>query len=208
MRMQTCRRMLGLFVGLLALIVVTGPGWAQSGNQGVLTVTVQDRTGGVVPAARLLLRDHATNDVREADSLASGTYSFPALNAGSYTLICLLCGWSQTRQIFVTVLLHQDTHGRDGGRRYNGLLILGFVQQFNTLSKVQPECLLRVEFCHRETLLMHDALHPVAPLPHVPTFRPFGTPANAPTLVYLAHGLRFSNPFVQCLEPYIGLWEF
>jgi hypothetical protein len=96
--------MLGLFVGLLALIVVTGPGWAQSGNQGVLTVTVQDRTGGVVPAARLVLRDHATNDVREADSLASGTYSFPALNAGSYTLTVSKAGYKDT--VFDTVIIH------------------------------------------------------------------------------------------------------
>jgi hypothetical protein len=69
---------------------------AQSGNQGILTVTVLDKTGSVVGSAALVLRDKATNEVRQAVTLDQGTYTFAALDAGDYSLTVSKSGFKDT----------------------------------------------------------------------------------------------------------------
>jgi len=77
--------------------------WAQTGDQGVLTLTVQDKSGGVLPGATLVLRDKATNDVRQASTLAGGTYNFAALNSGAYTLTVSKAGFKDS--VYESVLI-------------------------------------------------------------------------------------------------------
>jgi hypothetical protein len=75
-----------LLVTLLALSLSTVPGWAQSGSQGTVTVTVVDSTAAVVAGADLELRDLATNDVRKAVTQDKGLYTFVNLPVGTYKL--------------------------------------------------------------------------------------------------------------------------
>jgi hypothetical protein len=68
----------------------------QSGNQGILTITVQDTTGSVIPAAALVLRDIATNEIRQTVTLDKGTYTFAGLDAGNYSLTVSKSGFKNT----------------------------------------------------------------------------------------------------------------
>jgi hypothetical protein len=93
-----------ILVGLLLIAFPIRAVFAQSGNQGTLTVTVQDKTGGIVPGAKLVLTDVATEDVRRGTILSSGTYSFPALNAGTYKLTVAKTGYKDT--VYEAVVIH------------------------------------------------------------------------------------------------------
>lgn len=87
----------------IALLCMCGA-WAQTGNQGMLTLTVEDASGGVVPGAALALKDKATNDVRQATTLENGTYSFAALSAGTYTLTVSNTGFKDS--VYDTIEIH------------------------------------------------------------------------------------------------------
>ncbi|HWR36807.1 MAG TPA: TonB-dependent receptor [Clostridia bacterium] len=52
----------------------------------MVSVTVVDPSGGVIPGAQLKLTDLATNDVRQAVTQDAGNYTFVNLNFGSYKL--------------------------------------------------------------------------------------------------------------------------
>ncbi len=68
------------------LAICTLPARAQQGSQGTVSVAVTDPSGSVVPGAKLELRDLASNDVRNAVTQDSGTYSFVNLSVGNYKL--------------------------------------------------------------------------------------------------------------------------
>jgi len=93
-----------LLLALLLIAAVAGRTWAQSGSQGTLTITVQDTNGAVVPTAKLVLQDTATNDIRQSNTLAEGTYSFLALNAGTYKLRVSKAGFKDL--VFNSVIVH------------------------------------------------------------------------------------------------------
>lgn len=67
---------------------------AQQGSQGTINVTVVDPTGSVVPAAKLELRDLASNDVRNGVTQSGGTFSFVNLPIGTYRLAVSKPGFS------------------------------------------------------------------------------------------------------------------
>ena len=95
-------RMLRLLVGGLFLSFAMEI-LAQAGG-GTLTITVQDASGAVVPAAKLVLTDLRTNDARNANTLNTGTYSFVGLNAGTYNLIVSKAGYSNA--VYDSVIVH------------------------------------------------------------------------------------------------------
>lgn len=77
---------------------------AQAGDQGILALTVQDSGGRVVPQAALVLKDNATNDTRQAVTLAGGTYSFAALNTGTYSLTVSKPGFKDA--VYDSIVIH------------------------------------------------------------------------------------------------------
>lgn len=113
-----------LLLALLLIAAVAGRTWAQSGSQGTLTITVQDTNGAVVPTAKLVLQDTATNDIRQSNTLAEGTYSFLALNAGTYKLRVSKAGFKDL--VFNSVIVHASrvtdltAKLNVGGRSSNG----------------------------------------------------------------------------------------
>ncbi|HWG60056.1 MAG TPA: carboxypeptidase-like regulatory domain-containing protein [Candidatus Acidoferrales bacterium] len=102
--------LLGVVSALALLLGVNvAPAWAQAGSAGTVTVIVLDQSGGAVGGAQLQLQDLSTNDVRNAVTQASGTYSFVNLPLGTYKLTAAKAGF-QT-QVFdsVTVQAGQVT---------------------------------------------------------------------------------------------------
>src|SRR5579885_1515415 len=81
-------RILFVISSLLILAVVTsGPVWAQTTTTtSVVTGTVTDPSGAVVPGATLTLTNKNTNQTLTATTDASGHYVFPAVSPGPYTL--------------------------------------------------------------------------------------------------------------------------
>ncbi len=74
------------FVFVLLLVAAAGSiGYAQGGASSSLSGTVVDQSGGVIPGAEVLVHNDATGAEATAITAANGTFSIPALSAGSYT---------------------------------------------------------------------------------------------------------------------------
>jgi hypothetical protein len=67
------------------LLIVQVPALAQNAS-GSVSATVVDRTGGVVPNAKVVLLNDATNGTRETATTGAGVFNFPAIQPGSYTV--------------------------------------------------------------------------------------------------------------------------
>jgi hypothetical protein len=91
-----------LTVLILALAVIVSPVLAQ-GSTGKIDVAVVDPDHKIVKAAHLELVDLATNDVRRADTLDAGTYSFVNLPIGSYKLTVTKDGF--TTKVFSPIVV-------------------------------------------------------------------------------------------------------
>ncbi len=76
-----------VFAGLLIAVLIFSqlPAFGQVGT-GRLGSTVYDATGAIIPNAKVVLKNDATNAVRETVSNASGYFDFPAILPGSYSV--------------------------------------------------------------------------------------------------------------------------
>src|SRR5262245_64788453 len=73
--------------GVLALLVwCSSSATAQGVTTGSIAGTVTDQTGGVVPGAKIKLRDEGTNVVKEMTANDSGGFVIPNLPFGSYEI--------------------------------------------------------------------------------------------------------------------------
>jgi hypothetical protein len=93
-----------VFAGLLiaVLFLVQVPAWGQFAA-GTLGGTVTDKTGAVVPNAKVVLKNEATNANRDSVSNGSGYFNFPAIMPGSYTLTVSAPGlqtWERRNIVF------------------------------------------------------------------------------------------------------------
>jgi Carboxypeptidase regulatory-like domain len=75
---------------MLALTTVV---FAQGGATSSISGTVADASGAVIPGADIVAKNNATSAESRAVSSASGTFTIPALNAGTYTLTVTLMGF-------------------------------------------------------------------------------------------------------------------
>ena len=98
------RRSVGLFFCFLATIAFSvHTVTAQSGSQGIVVVTVNDPSGGLVSAASLTLVSQRTNDTRVASTEQNGTYTFVNLPIGTYSLTVSAQGYA--KKIYDSVLV-------------------------------------------------------------------------------------------------------
>ena len=73
----------GLLVAVL--IICQLPALAQHAA-GSIAGTVADKSGAIIPGAKVILKNEATNSVFNGETNSSGTFSFPTVLPGSYTI--------------------------------------------------------------------------------------------------------------------------
>ena len=93
-----------VFAGLLivALLLFQVPAFSQVGS-GSLGATVADKTGGVVPNAKVVLKNEASNSLRESVTNGSGFFNFSAVPPGTYTVTVSAPGlqsWERRNIVF------------------------------------------------------------------------------------------------------------
>ena len=69
---------------MVTVWVLTATGLQAQGDRGIITGTVKDSTGAVVPGARVTAIHLATNTSYHASTTASGDFTVPALPVGNY----------------------------------------------------------------------------------------------------------------------------
>lgn len=93
-----------VLIALLTVVqLVQPPAYSQIAASGSLSGTVFDPSGAIVPNARVVLKNEATNGTRETVSNSTGYFSFPAVQAGSYTVTVSapgFTGWEQRKIVF------------------------------------------------------------------------------------------------------------
>ena len=78
---------------LAALLISGGLLHAQLRITGTISGSVTDSSGAAVPAAKVVLRDEATNITKEVQSNEAGLFTFPDLSNGSYELTVTVAGF-------------------------------------------------------------------------------------------------------------------
>lgn len=87
-----------LAVALILVGFAASPAFAQgSSTKGAVTGVVQDRSGGVVPGATVVIKNVANGIVNETTSNISGAFAVPALDAGTYEATVSLTGFKTVK---------------------------------------------------------------------------------------------------------------
>ena len=87
------QRMLRVACLSLVCALAATAAFAQGGATSTLAGVVQDSSGGAIPGASVVVKNNATGATFEAVSTDNGTFTIPALNAGSYTVTVTLQGF-------------------------------------------------------------------------------------------------------------------
>ena len=69
---------------IVTVLVLTAAALLAQGDRGIITGTVKDSTGAVVPGVRVTTIHVATNTKYQATTTASGDFTVPALPVGKY----------------------------------------------------------------------------------------------------------------------------
>lgn len=95
----------------LALAVCSWPGVvrAQVTNNGQISGTVFDPSGKVIPHAQVTVTNPRTNFSQTVTASATGTYVFPALSSGTYTVSAMAAGFNKIVFDNVVVQVAQTT---------------------------------------------------------------------------------------------------
>lgn len=99
-----------IFVCSLTILTSVVPVAAQNTGSATLRGTVKDRQGAVVSGAAITLINERTQEERQAKTSEDGTYTFPALSPGTYTLKAELQGFKTSVQNNVAI----ETSGTQG----------------------------------------------------------------------------------------------
>ena len=88
------RSRFALIVMLSVALLLIPRAWAQ--ENAIITGTVTDSTGAVVPNVEATLTNPATGQVRKATSNTLGIYVFPSLGVGQYTISATASGFTNS----------------------------------------------------------------------------------------------------------------
>ena len=69
---------------MVTVLVLTAAGLLAQGDRGIITGTVKDSTGAVVPSVQVTATHLDTNTSYKASTTASGDFTVPALPVGNY----------------------------------------------------------------------------------------------------------------------------
>jgi hypothetical protein len=90
----TIWRLAMVIAAVAALLTLTATTVAAQGTGGIISGTVKDAQGGVLPGVTVIIRNDASGVTRTAVTETDGTYRFPALNPGRYTVTAELSGFA------------------------------------------------------------------------------------------------------------------
>jgi outer membrane receptor protein involved in Fe transport len=98
-------RRLSLSLVLLAMLTALATDAEAQGGTGVISGTIRDAQGGVLPGVTVTLRNQATGVARTTVTETDGAYRFAALNPGRFTLVAELSGFATTeaRDLEITI---------------------------------------------------------------------------------------------------------
>src|SRR5580698_5341420 len=96
------RRASALVWLILAMVPIGGSLWAQ-GPTGILSGTITDQSGAVIPNAAITITNKATGISRDETSNSAGTFTAPSMPAGEYTIKVAANGF-KTLESSATVL--------------------------------------------------------------------------------------------------------
>src|SRR5262245_3297185 len=77
----------------LVLLFVTTFAYAQGGATSSISGVVVDPNGGVIPGATVVVKNAATGTAFDTITNTTGTFSVPALDAGTYSVTVTLAGF-------------------------------------------------------------------------------------------------------------------
>src|ERR1035438_6604837 len=92
--------LLGLLIAIIAFTQL--PAFAQFAS-GSIGATVTDSTGGVVPTAKVVLKNEATGVTRDSVTNSAGYFDFPSVLPGSYTVTITSKGLRTVEQTGIVV---------------------------------------------------------------------------------------------------------
>jgi len=100
-------------LGVAALFVATGlasgAAMAQSSTQGAIAGTVEDSTSAVIPAAKVTIRNVATNAIQNVTADDKGYFNVPLLEPGSYKVTITAANFGTLTENDVVVQVGQLT---------------------------------------------------------------------------------------------------
>lgn len=99
---------LGFAVAAAMVFLLTGPAGAQT-TQGIIAGNVLDSTGAVVANAKIIAKNEATGSVYNTVSTSAGSYRFPSISLGRYTLTTTAPGFKATVNTGVEVRVGSTT---------------------------------------------------------------------------------------------------
>src|SRR6266545_4700351 len=122
---------------------------AQS-DRGVITGTITDQGGGVMPGVSVVATNLATNQELRTVSTETGNYTIPAIPAGTYSLTVEHPGFRKFVQTGITVQVAQTA-------RIDVVLQVGTAANLITVSADAP--LLKTESAEQSTVLSGDKVN-------------------------------------------------
>ncbi len=86
---------LKLVSSILALVALSLVAWGQVSSSSALSGAVTDPTGAVIVGATVTVKNNATSAEFKAVTTGNGTFTVPALDAGTYTVTVTAAGFKQ-----------------------------------------------------------------------------------------------------------------
>jgi outer membrane receptor protein involved in Fe transport len=101
------RQFASLFFGALLLVAATSLAFAQE-NTGAIRGTVKDQTGAAVPGAKVTATSSSLVRSLDATSDKEGSYRFPRLPVGAYTITVTQTGFKTSKNEDISVVLGSE----------------------------------------------------------------------------------------------------
>jgi Carboxypeptidase regulatory-like domain/TonB dependent receptor len=95
MRRRSLSLSLSLFSMMIFSVAINPLAFGQGGSTSSLSGSVADPTGAVIPGAQITIKNKATSAEFRAVTAGNGTFSIPALDAGTYTVTVSATGFKQ-----------------------------------------------------------------------------------------------------------------
>ena len=101
-RIPGWKTMFAIVLFLSAFMAFQTCAFAQNAS-GSISATVADKTGAIIPKAKVVMKNEATNATRDTITNGAGIFNFPAVQPGSYTITVTAPGLQTYEQGAITL---------------------------------------------------------------------------------------------------------